>query len=66
MWQILFRKTAATTSPILHNVAFPPQSQYVYARALSPVWLFATLWTVAHQATLSMEFSSQEYRSNWL
>ena len=25
--------------------------------------LFATPWTVAHQAPLSMEFSSQEYRS---
>ena len=25
------------------------------------VWLFATLWTVAHQAPLSMEFSRQEY-----
>ena len=28
---------------------------------LSYVWLFATPWTVAHQATLSMEFSRQEY-----
>ena len=27
----------------------------------SYVWLFATPWTVAHQASLSMEFSSQEY-----
>ena len=27
------------------------------------VWLFATLWTVACQAPLSMEFSSQEYWS---
>ena len=26
----------------------------------SPVWLFATLWTIAHQAPLSMEFSRQE------
>ena len=29
---------------------------------LSHVQLFATLWTVAHQAPLSMEFSRQE---NW-
>ena len=29
----------------------------------SPVWLFATLWTVAHQAPLSMGFSRQEYWS---
>ena len=27
------------------------------------VWLFVTLWTVAHQAPLSMEFSRQEYWS---
>ena len=30
---------------------------------LSCVWLFATPWTVAHQAPLSMEFSTQEYRA---
>ena len=29
----------------------------------SRVWLFATLWTVAPQAPLSMEFSHQEYWS---
>ena len=29
----------------------------------SPVWLFATLWSVAHQAPLSMRFSRQEYWS---
>ena len=28
---------------------------------LSCVWLFTTLWTVAHQAPLSMGFSRQEY-----
>ena len=30
---------------------------------LSHIWLFATLWTVAHQAPLSMAFSRQEYWS---
>ena len=30
---------------------------------LSPVWLHVTLWTVARQAPLSMEFSRQEYWS---
>ena len=30
---------------------------------LSHVWLFATLWTVARQAPLSMGFSRQEYGS---
>ena len=33
---------------------------------LSHVWLFATLWTVAHQAPLSMEFPKQEYWNGWL
>ena len=32
-------------------------------KSLSHVWLFATPWTVAHQALLSMRFSRQEYWS---
>ena len=32
-------------------------------RHFSHVQLFVTLWTVAHQASLSMEFSRQEYWS---
>ena len=32
----------------------------VYAQLLSPVWLFATPWIVAHQAPLSMGLSQQE------
>ena len=32
-------------------------------KLLSRVWLFATLWTVARQAPLSMGFSRQEYWS---
>ena len=35
----------------------------VYAQLLSLVLLFVTLWTVARQAPLSMEFSRQEYRN---
>ena len=31
------------------------------SHVLSHVWLFATPWTVAHQAPQSMEFSRQEY-----
>ena len=34
-----------------------------HAHALSHVQLFATPWTVARQAPLSMEFSRQEYRT---
>ena len=33
---------------------------------LSCIQLFATPWTVAHQAPLSMEFSRQEYWSGYL
>ena len=36
---------------------------YMCAQSLSCVQLFATPWTVAHQAPLSMEFSRQEYWS---
>ena len=35
----------------------------VHAQFLTCVWLFATLWTVALQAPLSMEFSRPEYWS---
>ena len=33
------------------------------AKLISHVWLFETLWTVAHQAPLSMEFSRQKFWS---
>ena len=37
---------------------------YVYVcSSLNYVWLFVTLWTVAHQVLQSMEFSRQEYWS---
>ena len=35
----------------------------VPAQPLSPVWLFATPWTVTHKAPLSMRFPRQEYWS---
>ena len=35
----------------------------MHAQLLSHVQLFATLWTVAHQASLTMVFSRQEYWS---
>ena len=37
--------------------------QFSSVQSLSHVRLFATLWTVAHQASLSMGFSGQEYWS---
>ena len=36
---------------------------FVVVQSLSCVQLFATPWTVAHQAPLSMIFSRQEYWS---
>ena len=36
------------------------------AQLLNHVWLFATLWMVAHQAPLSMEFPRQEHWSGLL
>ena len=41
----------------------PQWSKRLHAQSLSCVSLFVTLWTVAHQALLSMEFSRQEYWS---
>ena len=35
------------------------------ACVLSHVQLFATLWTVAYQAPLTMEFSREEYEVKW-
>ena len=36
---------------------------FFFCSSLSRVWLFATPWTVAHQASSSMEFSRHEYWS---
>ena len=38
------------------------QGGCVHAKSLSWVWLFVTLWIVAHQASLSMGFSRQNIR----
>ena len=45
---------------LLFLKSFPDDSK-VCARVLSHVWVFATLWTVAQQAALSMGFSRQEH-----
>ena len=37
----------------------------VHAQLLSPVWLFVTPWTVAHQAPQSMGFPMQKYCSGF-
>ena len=40
-----------------------PNMHKVKVKSLSSAWLFATPWTVAYQAPLSMGFSRQEYWS---
>ena len=56
----------------LSKILFPSRSSqtvewsflcYVRVKSLTHVELFATPWTVAYQAPLSMEFSRQEYWS---
>ena len=50
IWIIIYQKFLVTQSDLLVIL----------------VWLFATPWTVAHQAPLSMEFSRQQYWSGLL
>ena len=38
-------------------------TEHCCAQSLNCVWLVATLWTVARQTLLSMEFSRQKYWS---
>ena len=65
-WNILI-----WNEPVLKFLKFDPRSSIIYVIisvstylpvvicVLSRVWLFATLWTVAWEATLSMESSSK-------
>ena len=44
-------------------VYFDVRQESLYVIVLSHVRLFTTLWTIGHQAALSMRFPRQEYRS---
>ena len=46
-----------------HTVEFLHLPEIEWVKSLSRIRLFATPWTVAHQAPLSMGFSRQEYWS---
>ena len=46
---------------VIELVSNLPEKKPIIAVVLSRVRLFVILWTVAHQAPLSMEFSRQEY-----
>ena len=50
------------SEPSLPNLRAQDDSMCMLSN-FSHVWLFATLWTVARQAPLSVEFSRQEYWS---
>ena len=65
LWNILmFLKACTLSSPVFTDI-LPSPTYQCYAQSLSCVWLFATPWTVARQAPLSMEFSKQEDWSRW-
>ena len=46
--------------PLVHKIIF---RACLHAQSLSHAWLFVTLWTITHQAPLSMKFPRQEYWS---
>ena len=50
-------------SPLAHRPLFAFALNTCVLSCFNHVWLFATLWTVAHRAPLSMGFSRQEYWS---
>ena len=60
-----FKIRGVSCLKINSRIAFSSSSCNKHAFMLSHVRLFATPWTVAHQAPLSMEFSRREYWSGW-
>ena len=68
--QLMHLNTRKTNNPVKKwakelNRQFSKKDMKVKeeVKLLSRVWLFATPWTVAHQAPQAMEFSRQEYWS---
>ena len=57
---IIWTHTHPSHIYLLHGQVFL-SLHCMHAKSLSHVWLFVTLWTVAHQAPLSMGFSRQGY-----
>ena len=53
----------STRALLSHHWELPWEGCACLLSCFSCVWLFATLWIVAHQAPLSMGFSRQEYWS---
>ena len=67
IWEIQFLCINCRFGIVIYFFSyFSCSNRYVYARMLSCfscVQLFATLWTIAHQALLSMGLTRQEYCS---
>ena len=59
---LFFSISHSFSTPFHFSVSFPLHV-HMCVQSLSCVRLFATPWTVAHQAPLSMGFSRQEYWS---
>ena len=55
--------TSVSDSTSNQSLQVKTRHEFVHAIGFSCVWLFATLWTIAYQAPLSMGFSRQEYWS---
>ena len=62
-FRLKVKKLGKTTRPFRYDLKQIPYDYTVKVKALSHVRLFATPWTVAYQAPLSMEYSRQKYWS---
>ena len=60
---LLWEQSVFKNSSLFFNILFHWRMHGCVLSHFSRVWLFATLWTVAHQAPLSMGFFWQEYWS---
>ena len=60
-WQVRLQTSLQGKS--MYSVRLQPFTDGSCSCVFSYVWLFVTPWTVAGQASLSMEFSRQEYRN---
>ena len=58
--EMFFNKYTRSRKVLMSSLIF---NVCTYVKVVSCVQVFATPWTVAHQATLSMGFSRQEYWS---
>ena len=56
-----YSKTLRFIHPVLKNLHLLTKLVMFVLSHFSHVQLFAILWTIAHQAPLSMGFSRQEY-----